>query len=118
MTTFKKILNEIKLGRLKRARSPEAERKFSIRQAFRAAQKVNEPTVVPPVRGVGGRVPSHTAIKAQFQADVGIDPETLQYTSSRFTPTEDEALSGNIKRDEKMQRTFIDFYRKFRGQRS
>jgi len=116
MKTFKNLLIEAKgLKQLQRVlnkpitkktkgNSEEAQRIFALRQAFRSARKFGSGDTVKTSR-MPNAVPSFRAIGAQFGVDVSPDV-TGQYTSSDYTPTEDRALSGNVKQDEKTQKLF------------
>jgi hypothetical protein len=105
-----------KIGRIKTGNVPEKEtmdalKKFAMRQGYRAGAKAGSGTVVPRVRGIGGNVSSSEAILAQFGTNVFQDPTTKQYSSSRWTPTEDMALTGYPKKDREMvdlvKKTFV-----------
>jgi hypothetical protein len=87
-----------------RAKVAEEQRKFAARQAARAAQKYGSEESVKTSR-MTKSVPSFRAIGAQFGVDVSPDASG-QYGSSNYTPTEDKALSGNMKQDKEAQNTF------------
>jgi hypothetical protein len=106
MKTFRQLILEATgLRRAKRLPSKIKERaltKFALKQGVRAAAKVGSGTVVPPVDGVGGKVSSSEAILAQFGANVFQDPKTGEYSKSKWTPTEDMALTGKMSLDPKL----------------
>lgn len=106
MKTFKQLIVEATgLRRAKRLPSKIKEKaltKFALRQGVRAAAKVGSGTVVPPVDGVGGKVSSSEAILAQFGANVFQNPNTGEYSKTRWTPTEDMALTGRMSLDPKL----------------
>lgn len=101
MKTFKQLIEAKGLQASLRAslKSPGAMEKFAMRQGARAAAKATSGSMVPKIKGVGGRATSSQAILAQFGADVVKDPTTGKYKSTPYTPTEDKALSGSA--DEK-----------------
>ena len=122
MKTFKEILVEAKgLKKIKKVlakpeskktkgKGKEAQRKFAMRQASRAASKFGGEETVQTKR-MSKSVPSFRAIGAQFGVDVSPDASG-KYGSSNYTPTEDMALSGNVKQDKEAQdlfkRTFLN----------
>lgn len=110
MKTFRDLLIEAtglkKVRRVPRKRQAEVLKKFAMRQAVRAANKVGSDTVIPPVNGVGGKVSSSEGIIAQFGANVQVDPTTGYYTKSKWTPTEDEALVAGHKVNTEVVDTF------------
>lgn len=111
MKTFIEFLTEAKgLKKLIRSHNKpkkgtkEAQEKFAMRQAVRAANKYASGQTIK-AKGMTREVPSHIAIGAQFGVDVQPDASG-QYGSSTYTPTEDKALSGNLKSDRQAQDIF------------
>ena len=106
MKKFKDLIIEAKgLKKLIRARDKgsksgqeERERRFSMRQAVRSAEKLGSEDEI-------DGVPSHKAIGAQFGVDVQ-ETEPGVYASTKPTRTEDMALSGDIESEEKMKDIF------------
>jgi hypothetical protein len=117
MKLFRDLLTEA-LGLNKAIRRGKYEgvgEKFAARQGARSASKFGSSSVVPRGKGARSEVPSYKAIGAQFGVDVEYDA-TGKATNTPYTKTEDSALTGNIRGDEKVQgifkKTFLKSFRK------
>jgi hypothetical protein len=108
MKSYKQYITE-KLQALRRmssAEGPAAEekrKKFTMRQAARAAAKYGSNDEF--VTKQNKKVPSYYGIGAQFGVDTRQSP-TGEYEYTPYTPTEDQALGGDLAKDKKHQELF------------
>ena len=120
MKTFKELLEAKGLKASLRAsrKDPEAMAQFAMRQGVRAAEKALSGSMVPKVKGVGGKATSSQAMLAQFGVDAMKDPISGEYKSTPYTPTEDQALTGNGN-EEKLQglvkQSFVNRFKSLYG---
>lgn len=108
MRSFRDLLTEaIGLKKAKRLgdKYKGVREKFAARQGARAAAKFGSSSAVPKGKGARSEVPSYKAIGAQFGVDVEYDA-TGKAQNTPYTNTEDAALTGNIRGDEKVKGIF------------